>query len=365
MPTPKAVIGLTLVIMSTVVAAPRADAAGAAPNRPQSGFTTIHPGSAWEDVRALQYLLLAAGHRTDWRTSCDSSTVAAVRAYQTGRGLRATGLADPATLAALTVPTGYGQNSYRVFAIQTLLKKHGYRWSTAQAPGMSTRYGRSTDTDVRAFQVGHGIGSASFVGWYTWRTLFGPKTSGPIYPLMQAGTGPAQWNNCGPTAAVAILLYAGRTPAKWTWNATYRSAAVQAFRYGAEGIPNTAYDNSIGTEADTLIPALAKYGLASFNGGVNDVIAAAKAGRPSIEGGDAFKLPWATYVSGPASHFIAVLGWNGSRFIVVDPIAKPSANVPHLLTEAQLRDFAATAPGWGPNVPGNSSPPWRNSIIVK
>lgn len=345
-------------------------ASGSAPNRFQTGFPTIKAGSAWQDVRALQYLLFDQGAgRTDWSTSYNSTTVQAVKRYQAKRHLPQTGIADPTTLSYLAVSTSSGQNAYRTFGVETLLKKHGYVFDTASAPKMTTHYDANINTFVRAFQAGHGIGQAALVGPTTWRTLFGPRTSGPIYPLMQYQTGQAQWTNCGPAAAVAIELYKGKTPAKWYHNAASRSDAINYFRYNLAGVPNTTYYNTkVGTTGANLVPAFGKAGLPAHTGGVGDVIAAARKGIPSIEGGDAYKLTWNRYqgsfVHGPASHFIAVLGWDGTYFIIVDPIANPSSNYVHLLTESQLRAFAATAPGWGPNVPGNNVPPSRNSIIL-
>lgn len=340
------------------------------PNRFQTGFPTIKPGSAWQDVRALQYLLLDRGAgRTDWSTTYNSTTVQAVKRYQSMRKLPVTGIADPTTLANLTWTTSYGQNTYRTYAIETLLKKHGYVFDVSSAPKLTTFYDSTVNTFVKAFQAGHGIGQAALVGPSTWRTLFGTRTSGPIYPLMQYQTGQAQWTNCGPAAAVAIELYKGKIPAKWYYNAVNRSDAVNYFRYNLAGVPNTTYYNTeVGTTGANLVPAFAKVGLPVRTGGVNDVIAAARKGIPGIEGGDAYQLSWnrakGSFVHGPASHFIAVLGWDGRYFIVVDPIATPGSNYVHLLTESQLRAFAATAPGWGPGVAGNDVPPSRNSIIL-
>lgn len=340
------------------------------PNRFQSAFPTIKPGSGWYDVRALQYLLFDQGAGlTDWSTSYNATTVAAVKRYQAKQHLPVTGVADPVTMSRLAVSTSSGQTNHRNFAVETLLKKHGYVFDKSSAPKMTTHYDANITTFVKAFQTGHGIGQAALVGPTTWRTLFGAKTSGPIYPLMQYQTGPAQWTNCGPAAAVAIELYKGKIPARWSYSAGSRSAAVNYFRYDLARVPNTSYYNSqVGTTGANLVPAFGKVGLSARTGGVNDVIAAARKGIPSIEGGDAYKLTWnraqGSFVHGPASHFIAVLGWDGKSFIVVDPIATPGSNYVHLLTESQLRAFAATAPGWGPGVKGNDVPPSRNSIIL-
>lgn len=335
-------------------------AASSVPNYHATAFPTLGPGAGLWDVRGLQYLLLAAGHKTNWEQSYGASTTAAVKAYQKEFGLSATGTADPKTIEALcgAKSTGRGAVSYKVYAIQALLRKHNYRFYDADAPEMSTNYGPVTEKYVRAFQVGHGMGPAAFVGYYTWRTLFAAKTSEAMYALLQYQTGNAQWANCGPTSAVTLLIHRGLTPRSWGWNTALRRPAVEHFRYTAMGVARTAERDKRGTEFPDFDPAFKSYGITPTHGGINDTIAKAKQGVGSIAGGDANTLPWENYVSGPVSHWVAVLGWDGTYFPVMDPISRTTNDVIHRLTETQLRKYASTNPGHPPETAK------RNSIIL-
>lgn len=267
-------------------------------------------------------------------------------------------------MSALATTLTNGANSARTQALNALLAKHGY-----PANSSSMAYDGSANTYVRAFQAGHGIVSNSYVGNRTWATLFGAKTSGAIFPQMQYKTGIAQWSNCGPVSAVALELYKGATVKGWTGDALDNKAAVNYFRYTQAGVPNNATYNKAGTVPADIIPALSKVGISSYAGSNAALQAAVKAGASGIAGGDGYKLPWnqgaPTFIHGPASHFIAVLGWDGTHFIVVDPISHETKNTTHLLTPAQLATFGATAPGWGPNELGNNVPPSVNNIITR
>lgn len=328
------------------------------PNHYATSFSTVTEGAPWQDVRALQYLLLSAGLKTNWESTFGASTAAAVSAYQSKMHLPVTGVGDDATLAKLTPTTGDGANTYRSFAIQTLLEKHGY-WFGGTAPAMSTTYNAITTSYVRSFQVGHGINPVDWTGITTWRTLFAAKTSGALYPLLQRGTGAAQWSNCGPASAVAMMIEMARVaPTGWQWNIATRATAINDFRYGAMGVGDTAARNGQGTEFADFEKAFASYGLSAWHGGIDDTLIDARAGKPSIAGGDASKLPWAD-VSGPVSHWVAVLGFNGTYYLVMDPLSRTNADYIHRMTEGQLRDYAATNPGHP------SSTAASNSILLR
>lgn len=329
------------------------------PNYYATSFDTVDAGSAWFDVRALQYLLLSAGFKTNWETAYGSSTAQAVSGYQRKAQLPVTGVGDDATLTRLTPAVNRGNVTYRSYAIQTLLKKHGY-WFGGAAPAMSTMYNSTTSSYVRSFQAGHGIGAADFVGTNTWPTLFAKKSSGALYPLLQKDTGRAEWSNCGPASAVSMMITMARVaPAKWGFNIANRSPAINDFRYRAMGVANTAARDKDGTEFPDFDKAFTSYGLTAWHGGINDTIKDARAGKPSIAGGDAHRLQWGTYVRGPVSHWVAVLGWNGTYFLVMDPISTTGSNVIHQMTETQLRYYAAINPGHPQSTAA------KNSILVR
>ncbi len=338
--------------------------ASAAPNRHPSKYPSLYGETVGpEDVRALQYLLMHAGfeqpvmYRTYARPIYES-----VKAFQRKHGLAATGRCTPGTLGKLCVRVERGSRNRAVTAIHTLLDKHGYGLHP------STVYGYQTNRDVRGIQAGHGLKQREVVTDSTWKVLFGDVTSGPMFPMMQAGTGAAEWANCGPTSLCMVLLNRGKKPAKWNWKTKERSAAVRALRYGAMGVANTASRNQRGTEYPDLKKGLSHYGLSSWHGGISDTLRYARQGKSSLAGGNAYALPWnrggASYVHGPVSHWIAVLGYNGTHYLVADPIAYRTHDCVHLVSEKVLRTYASTNPGWYPGHP-TMAPPSKNSVLVR
>lgn len=329
---------------------PNAARASSAPNTYAGGLPDIGPGAVWQDVRALQYLLLANGFKVaSWESSYGRNTAAAVLAFQRKYALRGSGIAISTTLARLAVPTQRGQNTYRTFAVQTLMKKHGYRFGDGNAPAMTTMYDANTDALVQTFQTAHGLGTSQ-VGPLTWATLFAAPTCAPVYPVAQAGTGNAQWTNCGPTSAVALLISQGFTPNRWSWNteARYTAPAVSHFRYVAMGVPSNAARDSKGTGFAELRSGFATYGLrnvtlSNFGRGLADV----RAGFGIMLSGDGHRSSWPTRTNSPVSHWIAVVGFDGSNYLAVDPISAVGSTVLHRVSEAQLNIYVSSLYGSG------------------
>lgn len=172
-----------------------------------------------------------------------------------------------------------------------------------------------------------------------------------LFPLLQAGTGNAQWNNCGPVAAIAAIYAMGRTPVKW--NGMNDSAATQYMRYSTMGIP--ASEDEYGTSASDLVQGFSSYDIGTEV--VSDpstvpaqVATAARAGRVSIVNGDMQKLPdnyrhdIVPGYTDPISHFIVVAGYEKStgRYLVLDPASlhsDPASVVIHRFSAAQLNTF--------------------------
>lgn len=336
----------------------------AAPNRHPSGFPDLsgeHVG--YYEVHAIQCLLRDAGisqprlYPTYTRQVADG-----VRTFQKKHGLSVTGRCDPRTMAKLCVTVRRGDVRSAVTAVQMLLLKHGYGLATTKT------YGYQMNRDVRGLQAGHNLPQRSHVNDATWKVLFGNVTSGPMFPMMQAGTGAAEWSNCGPTSLCMVLLNRGKKPAKWDWKTKHRAAAVKKLRYDAMGVANTSSRNQRGTEYPDLKKGLSHYGLSSWHGGISDTLEYARQGKSSLAGGNAYALPWnrggASYVHGPVSHWIAVLGYNGSHYLVADPIAYPTHDCVHPVTARLLRDYASTNPGWYPGHP-TMAPPSKNSVLVR
>lgn len=304
----------------------------------------IGAGSTFYDTRALQYLLLAHGYRTNWEQNFAASTVTAVRSLQRAWRLPVTGVGDQATLNVLCSSVSPGTNSYRVFAIQTLLKKHGYHYGDAAAPSMDTHYYNATINVVRTFQLAHGLVVDGLVGPMTWAMLLSPLTVGPAYALQQANTGPAQWTNCGPTSAVAALIAAGKTPRLWGWDALDDSAAVQDFRYRAMGLPNTPAANSKGTWVSHIRRGVGLYGMSATFASLDSALGFARTQRPFLLSGDAHSLPWLTRTRSAVSHWITVIGYNGTSYLAIDPISAVSVAVLHPVSASQLSTYVQNCP---------------------
>lgn len=324
---------------------PNAVKARWAPNTYTTTLPDIGPDATWQDVRAVQHLLLAQGFKVaSWETVYGPHTRAAVLAFQRRYNLPGSGIAIAATMARLTLPTSPGQNTYRTYAIQTLLKKHGYRFGQGAAPGMNTVFDANTAALVQGFQTSHGLGGGLPVGPLNWATLFAGPTCGPVYPVAQAGTGPAQWNNCGPASAVALLLSRNTTPKLWAWNAdsAYSAASINRFRYVAMGVPATPTRDGQGTSIAELRRGFGAYGLTNtpwvtLAAGMADV----REGYGIILNGDAHRLPWPTRTRGPSGHWITVLGFDGTNYLAVDPISAPGSTILHRISDTQLGTYVA------------------------
>lgn len=340
------------VLAAGALATGRADAETA------PGWQTVDGSSGPERIRAVQYLLWAAGIKVTFEGGFGAATRNSLAAFQRKYRLPSTGLADPATLSRLCPVLTAGRDQRAVYALATLLNWRGYR-----LPLNTPVYGTQLDRNVRAFQAAHDMWQHDTVGATTWQLLFFGPSRPPLYPLRQGGTGAAQWTNCGPVAMLSILLSLRKTPARWDGLAADRSAAVQYLRYTTIGLADTAARNAVGTEFFELQPAFAKFGVSCFHGGIDDTIRLAKAGTASICGGDAFKMPYPKQTSGPASHWVAVLGHNGTGYLVADPLSTTGADAIHVLSEAQLRAYAATNPGYYPGHP-RLSPPNHNSVCL-
>lgn len=329
-----------------------AGTASAAPNRPVTTFPTLRLGSTGLNVRALRYLLHWRGHKVGIANIYDTATYNGVRAFQKRRGLVQDGVCGHKTFTVLIgdiPPIKYLDTSYATCAAQVLLLKHEYHATIVPS------FGPVTLRNMNSFQVGHALPKSTALSLTCWSTLFGALTSGPMFSVLQRDTGTAQWANCGPAAAVSLLLNRGIMPAAWTGYTSERRAAVEYMRYTSMEVPRNAERDKKGTEFPDFVPAFADYGLALRKGGIDATLADARNGRPSIAGGDVFQMPYPVSTSGPVSHWVAVLGYDGTYYLVSDSLSRPEADYIHRLTEAQLRKYAATNPGHPPETAKENS----------
>lgn len=118
-------------------------------------------------VSALQNLLLQAGYSVKASGNYDAATVAAVKKFQSAKGLESDGEAGPKTLAALFAELKSGSTAtHRVAALHALLTGIGYRTDSG------TTFGSTTVASVKSFQSVAGLSASGTVTTNTWSALF-------------------------------------------------------------------------------------------------------------------------------------------------------------------------------------------------
>ena len=188
-----------------------------------AALATYYPiqtmGNRGSDVRALQYLLRAAGRSVVIDGYFGTSTKNAVIAHQSAHGLPATGLVNDPTWRSLTPNLSVGSSGDAVRALQRLLND---KWRAGLT--VSGTYGSGTRDAVSDFRAHMTSSSAGSVDAYTWRRLlwhFERPVWGSTSGLCDysVGNGPANW---GTGAAIGQL----RTAAKRIYDAGYGRVAV-------------------------------------------------------------------------------------------------------------------------------------------
>lgn len=170
-------------------------------------FHTQSTGNRGVDVLAIQYLLRAAGHSVTADGVFGSGTAAAVRAFQTAKGLGVDGIVGPQTWGALAVTVRSGSTGDAVRALQVQLNAKR-RLSLA----VDGQFGSGTDGAVRTFQSHAGIGVDGVVGPTTWKNLIWhydyPDFGAGICDKDPDGNGTANW---GTGATIGQLEQGVRT----------------------------------------------------------------------------------------------------------------------------------------------------------
>ncbi|MDN7120966.1 peptidoglycan-binding protein [Nocardioides sp. ChNu-153] len=114
---------LAAVVLTLVTALGLALTAAAPPA--QAAWPVLQQGSSGPDVTAVQHLLTARGHATGADGAFGPGTASSVRAFQSARGLAADGVVGQATWGALVVTVRQGDSGPAVRAAQVMLNKHG------------------------------------------------------------------------------------------------------------------------------------------------------------------------------------------------------------------------------------------------
>ncbi|WP_265446001.1 C39 family peptidase [Flexivirga meconopsidis] len=188
--------------------------------------------------------------------------------------------------------------------------------------------------------TGVGAGSAS-------------AATGPVVPLRQAGTGTTtQWYNCGPTSMVMAMLRLGITPKGYVSPTNYVTA-VQNMR--AAMSPSTShYPNPNGSNPSDVLDGLRAYGKTGTITHVNTAMSAAQQGKVAIVWGNEAATGWRelwgkNLKAGTTnvSHIVALVGYSGGKYEILDPLSNATSNTPHWVTASQLNIYSNGA-GTGP-----------------
>jgi N-acetyl-anhydromuramyl-L-alanine amidase AmpD len=147
-------------LRSDVAARINGGGGGGAPTWP-----TVARGATGERVRTLQYLLRQAGRTVTVDGNFGSGTEAAVKAFQTSRGLTADGVVGAQTWPALVVTVRGGSTGEAVKAVQSQLNTRGFGLT------VDGEFGSNTDSAVRSFQSSARITVDGVVGPNTWSKL--------------------------------------------------------------------------------------------------------------------------------------------------------------------------------------------------
>ncbi|MGB3442811.1 MAG: penicillin-insensitive murein endopeptidase [Actinophytocola sp.] len=174
---------------------------------PNAFFHTQNTGNRGADVLAIQHLLIHHGQSLSADGVFGSGTTAAVRAFQTAKGLGVDGIVGPATWAALAPQISQGASGSAVRALQVELNEK--RRLSLPVNGV---FDASVTAAVRDFQSHAGIGVDGVAGPTTWRNLvwhYGyPNMAAGFCDKDPDGNGTANWAT---SASVAQLEKAATT----------------------------------------------------------------------------------------------------------------------------------------------------------
>ena len=146
-----------------------------------SPWPVVQNGSQGHPIRTLQLLLRAHGHNLTVDGMFGPATEAAVKAFQTSKGMTADGIMSAQTWSTLTIQVKKGSSGDAVRGVQ---EEFQFR---AGEPGKGLKvdgiFGPQTDSTVRGFQHALSLDVPSvvvdgIVGPLTWQALVSGMLSG-------------------------------------------------------------------------------------------------------------------------------------------------------------------------------------------
>ena len=148
-----------------------------------SPWPGIRSGHQNHSVPTLQYLLRARGHSVTVDGAFGPDTEAAVRAFQTSKGLSADGFVGPQTWAALVMQVQKGSSGDAVRGVQEEFQFRNLSGDPSKGLQVDGIFGPQTDGAMRGFQQAISLDVPSVAvdgigGPVTWRALVSAMLSG-------------------------------------------------------------------------------------------------------------------------------------------------------------------------------------------
>ena len=146
-----------------------------------SPWPVVQNGSQGHPIRTLQFLLRARGHNLAVDGIFGSVTEAAVKSFQTAKGITADGVVAPQTWSALIIQVKKGSSGDAVRGVQEEFQfRSGEPGKGLTVDGI---FGPQTDSTVRGFQHALSLDIPSvtvdgIVGPVTWQALVSGMLSG-------------------------------------------------------------------------------------------------------------------------------------------------------------------------------------------
>jgi peptidoglycan hydrolase-like protein with peptidoglycan-binding domain len=141
-----------------------------------SPWPVVKNGDKEHPIQTLQHLLRARGHGVTVDGLFGPKTEAAVKAFQTSKGLSANGIVSPETWTALVLTVKKGSQGDAVRGVQEEFQSRNLSGDPSRGLQVDGDFGPKTDNTVRGFQHALSLDIPSVavdgtVGPVTWQAL--------------------------------------------------------------------------------------------------------------------------------------------------------------------------------------------------